>query len=137
MIRWRVFHSRPGRMRASTKLQIAAAIVVGFLLGYVIIPSLVLDGGGVQVNDERVRALVETAEKREGDQELGKLEVKLPQRVREPAVRFTSSKPSEFIVGGKKTQLLSGAMHYFRVVPAYWKDRLIRLKAAGLNTVET
>ena len=31
----------------------------------------------------------------------------------------------------------SGAIHYFRVMPEYWEDRLFKLKAAGLNTVET
>jgi len=28
-------------------------------------------------------------------------------------------------------------MHYFRIVPAYWRDRLLKLKACGFNTVET
>ena len=28
-------------------------------------------------------------------------------------------------------------MHYFRIPPEYWRDRLLKLKAAGLNTVET
>jgi beta-galactosidase len=28
-------------------------------------------------------------------------------------------------------------MHYFRVPPAYWRDRLYKLRAMGLNTVET
>lgn len=37
----------------------------------------------------------------------------------------------------KPFRLLSGSVHYFRVVPAYWRDRLEKLKACGLNTVET
>jgi beta-galactosidase GanA len=28
-------------------------------------------------------------------------------------------------------------MHYFRIPPQYWRDRLRKLRAAGLNTVET
>ena len=28
-------------------------------------------------------------------------------------------------------------MHYFRVPAAYWDDRLAKLRAMGLNTVET
>jgi beta-galactosidase len=28
-------------------------------------------------------------------------------------------------------------MHYFRVVPEYWRDRMLKLKAMGLNTLET
>ncbi|KAL5497548.1 hypothetical protein EMCRGX_G014039 [Ephydatia muelleri] len=42
-----------------------------------------------------------------------------------------------FRLHGKNFTILSGAIHYFRVVPAYWEDRLLKLKAMGLNTVET
>ncbi|WP_182200282.1 glycoside hydrolase family 35 protein [Paraliobacillus salinarum] len=42
-----------------------------------------------------------------------------------------------FIYEGKKVRIISGAIHYFRVVPEYWKDRLLKLKACGFNTVET
>ncbi|XP_070548431.1 beta-galactosidase-1-like protein 2 isoform X2 [Ptychodera flava] len=42
-----------------------------------------------------------------------------------------------FTLDGKKFQILSGAIHYFRVHQDYWKDRLLKLKACGLNTVET
>ncbi|WP_054955549.1 glycoside hydrolase family 35 protein [Paenibacillus dakarensis] len=38
---------------------------------------------------------------------------------------------------GKPLQIISGAIHYFRVVPEYWEDRLLKLKACGFNTVET
>ena len=34
-------------------------------------------------------------------------------------------------------RIISGAVHYFRVVPEYWEDRLLKLKACGFNTVET
>ncbi len=53
-----------------------------------------------------------------------------------PAIHYTPS-GDRFVVEGKEKMILSGAIHYFRVVPAYWKDRLLKLKAAGLNTVET
>lgn len=43
----------------------------------------------------------------------------------------------EFLLEGKPFRILSGAIHYFRVVPDYWRDRLVKLKAMGLNTVET
>ncbi|MGO4545999.1 beta-galactosidase family protein [Paenibacillus sp. 2TAB23] len=46
-------------------------------------------------------------------------------------------KDSQFLLDGEPIQLLSGAIHYFRVVPEYWKDRLLKLKACGFNTVET
>jgi beta-galactosidase len=44
---------------------------------------------------------------------------------------------TQFILDGKPFRVLSGAMHYFRVVPEYWRDRLEKMKAFGLNTVET
>jgi beta-galactosidase len=34
-------------------------------------------------------------------------------------------------------RVISGAMHYFRTPPELWADRLARLAAMGLNTVET
>lgn len=43
----------------------------------------------------------------------------------------------DFIIKGKHVTIMSGAIHYFRVVPEYWQDRLDKLKAMGLNTVET
>ncbi|MWV42912.1 beta-galactosidase [Paenibacillus sp. HJL G12] len=44
---------------------------------------------------------------------------------------------NSFYVNDERIQILSGAIHYFRVVPEYWEDRLLKLKACGLNTVET
>ena len=44
---------------------------------------------------------------------------------------------NQFVLDGKAIRLLSGAIHYFRIVPEYWRDRLLKLKACGLNTVET
>ncbi|MEG2720728.1 MAG: beta-galactosidase, partial [Oscillospiraceae bacterium] len=43
----------------------------------------------------------------------------------------------EFFLDGKKINIYSGAMHYFRIPYQYWEDRLLKLKAAGFNTVET
>jgi len=42
-----------------------------------------------------------------------------------------------FYVNGEPLQIISGSIHYFRVVPEYWRDRLEKLKAMGCNTVET
>ncbi|GAA6526997.1 beta-galactosidase family protein [Intrasporangium sp. DVR] len=42
-----------------------------------------------------------------------------------------------FLRGGRPHQIISGAIHYFRVHPDLWEDRLRRLAAMGLNTVET
>ena len=43
----------------------------------------------------------------------------------------------DFYLNGEKYQVISGSIHYFRVVPEYWRDRLLKLKAMGCNTVET
>lgn len=42
-----------------------------------------------------------------------------------------------FYLNGEPFKVLSGSIHYFRVVPEYWRDRMLKLKALGLNTVET
>ena len=47
-------------------------------------------------------------------------------------------KPNDgFYLDGKPFQVISGTIHYFRVVPEYWRDRLLKLRALGCNTVET
>lgn len=43
----------------------------------------------------------------------------------------------QFILNDEPIQLISGAIHYYRVVPEYWEDRLLKLKACGFNCVET
>src|SRR3984885_7403131 len=44
---------------------------------------------------------------------------------------------SHFVRDGKPYQIISGAIHYPRVPRAYWRDRLRKARAMGLNTVET
>lgn len=46
-------------------------------------------------------------------------------------------KDDHYILDGEPFRIMSGAIHYFRVVPQYWEDRLLKLKACGFNTVET
>lgn len=43
----------------------------------------------------------------------------------------------QFYLDGERIKIISGSIHYFRVVPEYWMDRLLKLKAMGCNTVET
>ncbi|WP_262414317.1 glycoside hydrolase family 35 protein [Actinacidiphila acidipaludis] len=43
----------------------------------------------------------------------------------------------ELLRDGRPHRILSGSLHYFRVHPAQWADRLARLAALGLNTVDT
>ena len=46
-------------------------------------------------------------------------------------------KDGKFLLNDKEFRIYSGCIHYFRVPEALWRDRLAKLKAAGLNTVET
>lgn len=48
-----------------------------------------------------------------------------------------TEKNGEFHLDNEPFQILSGGIHYFRIVPEYWEDRLQKLKSLGLNTVET
>nr|XP_023025003.1 beta-galactosidase-1-like protein 3 [Leptinotarsa decemlineata] len=48
-----------------------------------------------------------------------------------------SSVGSQFTLNNRNITVYSGTMHYFRVHRAYWRDRLRKIRAAGLNTVET
>lgn len=52
------------------------------------------------------------------------------------AQTFTFS-GDQFLLDGKPFRIFSGEMHYNRIPKEYWKDRLTKLKAAGLNTVCT
>ena len=38
---------------------------------------------------------------------------------------------------GQNVTLLSGSIHYHRVHPALWRDRLARLRSLGLNAIQT
>jgi len=42
-----------------------------------------------------------------------------------------------FVLRGKPLRILSGAMHYFRVHPEHWEDRMDKMIACGLNTLDT
>ena len=43
----------------------------------------------------------------------------------------------QFLMDGKPYQIISGEMHYTRVPREYWRDRLRKAKAMGLNTITT
>jgi beta-galactosidase len=43
----------------------------------------------------------------------------------------------QFLRNGEPHQIISGALHYFRIPPDLWEDRLLRLRAMGCNTVES
>lgn len=43
----------------------------------------------------------------------------------------------DFLLDGEPFQILSGALHYFRVHPDQWADRIDKAREMGLNTIET
>jgi beta-galactosidase len=44
---------------------------------------------------------------------------------------------ADFLLDGEPVRILSGALHYFRVHPDSWADRIERARLMGLNTIET
>ncbi|MEU9976310.1 beta-galactosidase [Streptomyces sp. NPDC051014] len=50
--------------------------------------------------------------------------------------RFTIGE-RDFLLDGAPHRVLSGAIHYFRVHPDHWQDRVRKARLMGLNTVET
>src|SRR5215203_3068216 len=44
---------------------------------------------------------------------------------------------SAFLFDGRPVQVFSGELHYFRIPRPYWRDRLMKAKALGLNAVCT
>lgn len=43
----------------------------------------------------------------------------------------------QLLIDGKSVRIISGAIHYFRVHPGLWEDRLDKAVACGLNAIET
>ncbi|KAF5176724.1 Beta-galactosidase [Thalictrum thalictroides] len=54
--------------------------------------------------------------------------------IRSPTFDIADDK---FWKDGQPFQIIGGDLHYFRVIPEYWEDRLLRAKALGLNTIQT
>ena len=60
---------------------------------------------------------------------------------------FTSASPhpsfsldpenNTFLRNGKPHRYVSGSIHYFRVLPPSWRDRLEKIKLGGANTITT
>src|SRR3569833_2445799 len=44
---------------------------------------------------------------------------------------------SAFMLDHKPVQIISGEMHCYRIPRAYWRDRIRKAKAMGLNTIGT
>ncbi|HTS12787.1 MAG TPA: glycoside hydrolase family 35 protein [Candidatus Limnocylindrales bacterium] len=59
-------------------------------------------------------------------------------RPRQTATRHTFGiEERSFILDGKPFEIISGEMHYERIPPEYWRDRLKKARAMGLNTIST
>ena len=43
----------------------------------------------------------------------------------------------DFLLDGQPFRVLAGAIHYFRVHPDHWADRIHKARLMGLNTIET
>ncbi|MCX6568703.1 MAG: beta-galactosidase [Candidatus Aminicenantes bacterium] len=43
----------------------------------------------------------------------------------------------DFLLNGKPFRIMAGEVHFQRIPREYWADRLLKIKAAGLNTVGT
>lgn len=45
--------------------------------------------------------------------------------------------PNDFELDGRPFRIIAGALHYFRVHPELWADRIRKARQMGLNTIET
>ena len=54
-----------------------------------------------------------------------------------PAPRTFAIGDEHFLLDGEPFRILSGALHYFRVHPDLWADRIHKARLMGLNTIET
>ncbi|XP_030600290.1 beta-galactosidase-1-like protein 2 isoform X2 [Archocentrus centrarchus] len=60
-----------------------------------------------------------------------------PEAKRMNRVEGLRANSSQFTLERKPFHILGGSIHYFRVPRAYWEDRLLKMKACGLNTLTT
>lgn len=44
---------------------------------------------------------------------------------------------NEFLKDGVPFRYISGSMHYFKIPPELWRDRLRKAKFGGLNAIQT
>lgn len=53
------------------------------------------------------------------------------------AANSVTAGPKSILVDGKPIQIISGEMHYPRIPREYWRDRLKKARAMGLNAITT
>ena len=54
-----------------------------------------------------------------------------------PTRHVFSVEGRHFLMDGKPYQIISGEIHYVRIPREYWRDRLEKARAMGLNTITT
>jgi beta-galactosidase len=54
-----------------------------------------------------------------------------------PPPRRVAIEGDHFVLDGKPFQIISGELHYERIPREYWRDRLKKARAMGLNTIST
>ena len=71
---------------------------------------------------------------------VGKIAAQIPDRRVEQMdndnIQTFSIGEEDFLLDGEPFRILAGSLHYFRIPRAYWKDRLLKMKACGFNTVD-
>lgn len=60
-----------------------------------------------------------------------------PATAQKSAGRTFGWRGEHFLLDGKPFQIIAGDMHYARVPREYWRDRMRKMKAMGLNTLTT
>lgn len=53
-----------------------------------------------------------------------------------PAATFSVGE-QDFLADGRPVQLIAGALHYPRIHPGQWRDRIVKARQMGLNAIET
>ena len=53
------------------------------------------------------------------------------------AVHHVGIEGDHFVLDGERLQIISGEIHYSRISREYWRDRLKKARAMGLNTIST
>jgi beta-galactosidase len=61
----------------------------------------------------------------------------LAMSVNAPAQESFSVTKGQFFLNGKPFRIISGELHYPRIPREYWRDRLLKARAMGLNTICT
>jgi beta-galactosidase len=60
-----------------------------------------------------------------------------PQESAQTAAHHFGIESDHFVLDGKPFQIISGELHYERIPREYWRDRLKKARAMGLNTIST